>query len=230
MKKLLLLLLAITFVSCQSDLDKKISIADYKATMEKIKKENKDYSDQDFNTAANEFAKFAFAGMATPTKELDITYKKLLDDAKKVNIEKKKAVDKYNAEMDKMRKLFYFNIEQVKYYNDADAVMYNDYYSVKFKVKNTSNEAITAIKGNVVIKNEKGETIFHSTPLERSGTLEVNENAESVENFIIFDTDNVLELKSLPLSKLKQYWYPDLIIYKSGKRVDAPKKPNGIEL
>lgn len=224
MKRLFTLLLAITLVSCQSDLDKKVVITEYKQVMEKLQKDNKEYTAEDFTAAADEMSGYVLAAMANPNKPLDVTYKQLLEKAKATNAKNKLELANYNNSIEKLRNQFSIKVLDGHYEQLSDDMVYNDGYTTKLEVHNLSNKKVTAYAGNLIFKNSKGEVIF-DYPVEESMKLDPAFKFETSGSFLIMEDANLTELKALPFKSIKTEWNPTKLIYEDGSRLESLPKP-----
>lgn len=229
MKRILLLLIATSFVACKSDLDKKIAVFEYSETIKKIKESNSEYSEQDFKQASKELDKYTFKALAQEKKELDVTYRQLLDEAKEINIKKAKELEDYQNSLKPLNEAIDVSILDVKYVYDANYIPgYSNFYLYVFKLENKADKSTAAIKGIFYLYNENEELLkkiyFNETIAIPSG-----EKIEAKDYTVIDTGDNLNELKVLPLEKIKIVWEPEQIIFEGGDRISAGKKPFNID-
>ena len=97
-------------------------------------------------------------------------------------------------------------------------------YIMDLKIKSNSDKIITAIKGEILLFNTNNEQIL-SYAVEENLKLEAKQEMEGETFTIVFEDDNLTELKALPFSGIKQEWHPKLLIFSDGSRLDAPAKP-----
>lgn len=225
MKKLLLTVLTITMLSCGSDLDKKIDLADYKTIMESIQKNNKDYSTADYETAAREMNKYTFRAMSSGTTKVDLTYRDLLKQAKELNLQSKKELEAYNLELQKLKDVLIVKLTNGRYVDaSAYSPQYPNGYAADVKVSNTNTKTIVAFEGVVLLFNSLEEQIM-TYIIKENVTITGNKTLNGEDSTIIFEDDNLTELKALPFNKINQEWVPKTIIFEDGSRLDAPTKP-----
>lgn len=225
MKKLLIIALALSLASCTSKIDKKVVATDYQTTIEEIKSDNPEYTDEDYKMASKELDKYSAKLMANPSEPLDITYRELLNKAQAKNKEIKEAQDKYDASVKKLQDAFSITLTSGKYVDISG--MYPTYshgYITEMKSENKTDKEVTAIKGKVVLTNDKGERLLHIL-IDEAVEFAPNEKAEGKMSNIIFEDDNYVELKALPFTALKQEWQPQKIIFKDGSTLEALPKP-----
>lgn len=225
MKKALLISLTAVFLSCTSDINKKINITQYNDLIKQIRSSNSEFVQEDFKTAAKEFDKYVYKAMLEGHQNLDITYKELLDNAKKINLKKQQELDAYNKELQKLKNVCVVKLLTGKYIDlSHQETGYSDGYKMDLKIKNTSNKTISAIKGRVLLYNANNEQLI-SYLIEENIVLKPSQEIEGEDFTIIFEDDNLMELKVLPFSRIKQEWQPEIIIFEDGSRLDALEKP-----
>jgi hypothetical protein len=226
MKKLFLLLTAVLMASCTSDLDKKIVATEYGEIIEKIKKSESHYTDQDFKTANKLFDKYLFKSIKNKNLEFDKTYRDILDDAKVKNNEYKKQLANYNKEVDKLRQKFSVNVlSGTAVPLDPNYNVFNNGYEMNVTIENKTSEVITGVKGMTYLYNEKEEKIYSFLVDESFEIASKKPITAKITRVIDPDTDNLFELKSLSFNKIKQAWFPEIIIMENGTRFEAPQKP-----
>lgn len=221
MKKLLLLLVIFTFISCTETIDKKIVITEYKDNIESIRKNHKEYSDEDYATASNKLNPATFKAFTTGEMKVEKTYRQLLDESKAENLKNKKIEDDFKADTAKLRDVFSLTATEGEYNYLSEAGL--DGYRTVIKIKNNSDKEITGLKGNLVLLTEKGEELATlSMDFENRFPAQYEDEGEITS--ILFQDDKILELKALPFNKLKQEWRPYKIIYIDGETLEAVKK------
>jgi len=225
MKKLLFTLLTIAMFSCTSNIDKKIVLDHYQNIIESLKTENPEYSEKDFQTASVEFNKHTFLAMSSGLNVLDITYKDLLNNAKQINLKKQKEYDDYSKSLEILKQAVNLEILKGQF---IDISLYSPVnpngYTIDIKLDNNSKKTVKVVKGTVLLFNTLEQHLL-TYVFEQNLILKSNDNIEGEDLTIIFEDDNLTELKALPFNRIKQEWYPKTIIFEDGSRLDALPKP-----
>jgi len=97
-------------------------------------------------------------------------------------------------------------------------------YAFAVKIASSTDKTVTAIKGKIILLNENNDKLL-SYAIEENILLKPSKKLTADDMTIIFEDDNLTELKALPFNKIKQEWYPEIIIFEDGSRMDAPTKP-----
>lgn len=231
MKKLLVSI-CISFIlfSCSSTIDSKINVTEYQVKIEQIKKQNANYSEKDFSTANKELDKYTFSAMSSGNYVLDITYKDLLEKAKEINLKNQLEIDNFNKEVQKIRDMFSVLVLKGVYVDNTNQLPdFPNGYLMDLKVLNKSSKVITGFKGKILLFNENEDQIL-SYIIEETAQIKSDFEMEAQTNAVIFEEDNLMELKALPFGKIKQRWYPELVIFSDGTRMQSPPKPYTLNL
>lgn len=233
MKKLLVILLAITLCSCGSELNKKIVLTEYSATIEKIKASNTEYSEADFARASKLMNKLGFGAMASGSMKTDKTYRQLLDEAKAENEKDALEIKAYNDELDKLRAVMSVKVDSTIYFDEYSKVLRENYRALVSQItySNLSQQNITGIEGKILVKNPAGKVIKTCyLKAAAADLMPAGITSTAVNKFAITDRDNLMELKANKPETYVYEWVPSLLIFDDGTRMEAPQKPNALLL
>lgn len=229
MKKILFLIpIALFLLSCGKTIDKKIDLTEYQKTIEVIKEKHPEYSQEDFSKASKLVDKLAFKAMTSGSTKTDKTYRELLDEAKAENEKEAAEVKAYYDELDKLRAIVSVDVLESEYLEE-DYGSYQPYrsFSSEMEFKNLSDKDITGIDGKMLVKNPAGELIKTAyIKLADSDLLPAGASQRNAKKYPVLDSyDNIMELKANAPENFQYEWMPELIIFKDGSRMEAPKKP-----
>jgi hypothetical protein len=233
MKKLLLLLLAISLAGCSNPINRKIDKAHFADDLKDIEQKNgDDYTQADFAVLT------MMVGFMNATGTENIhgtTYKLILDTIKATRVQKaienvkavanyKKAFKFYDGQVAALAKDVSFQvIDKGVKANDAVGIGKILWFNVS--ILNSTGTPITAFKGTLVVSNIFGDelkqiNITDDDGLDAGKTEITNEGIEYNE----FDQGEV-KIGETDISKLKFKWEPEEIIFKDGKTVKVPDEP-----
>ncbi len=218
MKKLLLLMLILGTTSC-SKMNDKINLQNYASDIKELKEENKSYDSLVWVLADKQIDAQSLQALSGKM-ELDITYKELLEKAKKKAVQTRKELDEYYSELKAMNGIFTIKVLDGTF-KEGDM---NDWYETKLYIENNSENSIVAFEGDIIYTNENGDIILDDA-ISESFEIPSKYNFETTNNTPAIPelSANKIELKALPFSKITWKWIPDKIIFKDGSRLEATK-------
>jgi hypothetical protein len=200
-----LLAIILLLMSCKNSLDKTVSTVHYPADIASIKsQDNGMYASQDFTQLAKrQFNERQYALLQAKynaeLKQYNAALRSLLNDAS-LNVFAKgvKCLDEYNI---------------------------NKAIEFKYTIANNSREAISAVKGDLTVKDVFGDEL-ETFDIKCENLINPGTNVTAG---MLFDYDSLepseVNIVTTDIKKLKFIWQPKMIVFASGKVMNAPDEP-----
>jgi hypothetical protein len=227
-----LLAIILLLMSCKNSLDKTVSTVHYPADIASIKsQDNGMYASQDFTQLETVIDLFKLTGQSNNTT----TYREILDSikAKRQFNERQYALlqAKYNAELKQYNAALRSLLNDASLNVFAKGVKCLDEYNInkaiefKYTIANNSREAISAVKGDLTVKDVFGDEL-ETFDIKCENLINPGTNVTAG---MLFDYDSLepseVNIVTTDIKKLKFIWQPKMIVFASGKVMNAPDEP-----
>jgi hypothetical protein len=221
MKKVLPVLLLITFCSCKNAIDKTLSKESFNDDVKTIVKENaKDYTSEDFAEFRENASNKITAQFLGINKKEKVTYRSILDTVKAHRLKDVAEIAAYNAAIKAIKEKIRFKILAGKYGEEE----FSKGYAIGYSYTDNDSKNIEAFEVDIKAYDKLDNQVFHgfvkyTTPI-KTGVVN-----KDVKAFYLLTEDDAETLKNTPYEKLRFDFVPTKIAFENGTKLEAPKKP-----
>lgn len=223
-KNIIFFFTTLLFLSC-SKIDTAIK-ENYYEDFQALKKNYIEYSDNDYNRAIEGAAKlFNDASLSEYDPQgvtISVTYRSLLDEAKKDNINDSIETERLAKIKKTMNKILSFTVNSFEFRNNLfdDRDLFNTQSGIKLNLtfKNNSAREIKKITGTIITSDIVSKNTYDIV-IDMNIAIQPKSQESISDKFIVnLDAKNSF-LQTIVLDSLHIEWIPSLIEFKDGKKI-----------